>query len=206
MFAQTQTGSLTGTVTDDQGVALPGVEVTVDAPQLMGIRSFVSLANGSYRFPFLPPGRYVVTAKLPGFQDFSRPDVIVSVGVSIRVDIQVVQATEQIEVVVIAPSPTLDVKSSKLATVITSDLLENMPVGRSIFQAIQMAPSVIGSNASMVSVHGGVLMQSRYVLDGADITDPLRGYAAAVPTFDLVEEVEVVLGGLSAEHAKSSAG
>jgi len=205
-FAQRQTGSLTGTVTDEGGVALPGAEVTITSPALMGTRSFVTRDDGTFRFPAIPPGRYTVKIQMPGFQIVERPNVIINVGTTITVNFELKPTTISEEVTVTAASPVVDTKSSKLTEVYTSDVMENIPVGRDVYGIVQTAPGTLGSVSSMVSVHGSVLMQSRYVLDGVDITDPLRGYRASWLTFDAVEEVEMVLGGHSAENAKSSAG
>src|SRR3954469_20036745 len=77
-FARIQGGSISGTIKDEQGGVLPGVTVTaqgVDATQ-----TFVTEANGEYRFLNLAPGPYKVTATLPGFTTMVRDNVIVAVG------------------------------------------------------------------------------------------------------------------------------
>ncbi len=205
LLGQRQTGSISGVVKDDQGSPLPGVEVTVSSPSLMGTRSFVSLSDGSFRFPAVPPGTYRIVAKLAGFQTTERPDIMVNVGTNVTVNFELTPAAQEVELVVTAPTPVVDTKSSKLTTVYTSDIMKNIPLGRDVFYVAQTAPGTIGDVSAMVSVHGSVLMQSRYVLDGVDITDPLRGYRASSLTYDAVEEVEMVLGGQGAENAKSSA-
>ena len=64
--AQETTGTLTGKLTDGQGLALPGVTVTVTGPQ--GARSFVTDGEGRFQAPFLTPGSYDVRAELQGFK------------------------------------------------------------------------------------------------------------------------------------------
>jgi len=206
MFAQRQTGSISGTVTDENGAPLPGVEVSISSPSLMGMQSFVTSAEGTFRFPAVPPGNYVVKIQMSGFQTLERPGIIVNVGVTVSLEFELKQTAISEEVTVTASSPTIDTKSSKLTSVYTTDVIENIPVGRDVYGIVQTAPGTLGDVSAMVSVHGSVLMQSRYVLDGVDITDPLRGYRASWLTFDAVDEVEMVLGGHSAENAKSSAG
>ena len=58
--AQETTGTLIGRLTDPQGLALPGVTVTITGPQ--GARSVVTETDGTYRVPFLTPGTYDVRA------------------------------------------------------------------------------------------------------------------------------------------------
>jgi len=60
VYSQAMTGKIIGTVSDDQGVPLPGVAVEVSSPNLMGTRADVTSGKGLYRFINLPPGFYVV--------------------------------------------------------------------------------------------------------------------------------------------------
>ena len=55
-FAQRQTGSIRGTVVDEEGLPLPGAAVTVSGPAMLGTSSFVTSDTGLFRFPALPPG------------------------------------------------------------------------------------------------------------------------------------------------------
>ena len=67
VLAQTNpTGTISGKATDQQGLAMPGVTVTVESPALQGTRTAITSANGDYIFPFLPPGDYTVTVASPG--------------------------------------------------------------------------------------------------------------------------------------------
>src|ERR1017187_8513366 len=66
VFAQT-TGTIEGTVTDQNSGALPGVSVQLTSPAMRGTRTAVTGSDGPFRFAALPPGRYVVTGSLSGF-------------------------------------------------------------------------------------------------------------------------------------------
>ena len=65
--AQTTSGTITGRVVDNQSLAVPGVTVTVESPNLQGALSAVTSENGDYILPQLPPGTYTVTFALSGF-------------------------------------------------------------------------------------------------------------------------------------------
>ncbi len=56
--AQTTTGTISGRIVDSQGLALPGVTVTVAGPNLQGTLTVVSTENGDYMIPRVPPGTY----------------------------------------------------------------------------------------------------------------------------------------------------
>ncbi len=80
--AQQQTGSITGSVSDDSGAVLPGVNVTLTGDRIIGgTQSKVTDASGSYRFDRLAPGAYDVKFELQGFRTVDRPDVRISAGV-----------------------------------------------------------------------------------------------------------------------------
>jgi hypothetical protein len=149
---------------------------------------------------------YAVKVTLEGFQALERPGVIISVGSNVKVDFQLKVSPVEEEVTVVAPSPVVDVKSSTQSSIVTSDLIQNLPVARDVLYLSVTAPSVIDGGNSMISTHGATLQQSRYVLDGVDITDPMHGYRSTEIAFDAVEEVEMGLSGLGADIAKTAAG
>src|SRR5262245_44815986 len=82
--AQFQRGSIYGAVTDASGGVLPGVTVTLESSALLQPQTFVTAADGTYRFPALSPGVYNVTIDLAGFRSFLREGVQVSGGSNVR--------------------------------------------------------------------------------------------------------------------------
>src|SRR5690348_4896817 len=81
--AQVHGGNINGTVTDQQGGALPGVTVTLQGVDFS--REITTTADGSYHFLDLAPGSYKITESLNGFQTLVREGVIVEVGRDIDV-------------------------------------------------------------------------------------------------------------------------
>ena len=93
-FSQSRdTGALRGVVTDDQNAPLPGVNITVSSPNLMGARPTVTDANGEFRFPALPPGEYQLKAEIQGFGTAVRDKIRVTTTATLSVDIQMKPAT-----------------------------------------------------------------------------------------------------------------
>src|SRR5215472_19324470 len=93
--AQINPSHLTRTVKDAQGAVLPGVTVTATSPALIGTQSVISEANGEYRFPNLPAGTYVLTFELSGFQTLKRENIVLAVGQTLTIDMQLQLATLQ---------------------------------------------------------------------------------------------------------------
>jgi hypothetical protein len=209
-FAQTQTGSIRGKVktADEQGTALPGVTLTLSSRVMMGTQSFVSTDTGDFRFPACPPGEYIIKAELNGFQTAERPGIVVRVGMIVTIDLTMKESVLVEAVTVTAPSPVVDVGSSKIASSVTADIIRNIPIARDIYEVVKSAPSVVDEGINyrkMASVHGGTIQQTSYALDGVNLTDPQQGYPSKQVAFDAIDEVEFIIGGLSAEIGQSSA-
>jgi hypothetical protein len=86
------TGGLYGTAADQQGVALPGVTVTLSgngAPQVQ-----VTDAQGQFRFLFLQPGNYQLKAELPGFATSDDPKIVISANRNIETEVTLYPAVE----------------------------------------------------------------------------------------------------------------
>ena len=113
--AQTrQSGNLRGVVTDSQGTPLPGVTITVTGSALMGSETAVTNARGAYRIPVLPPGLdYSVVAELAGFETLRREGIVVRVGMTVTINLELREGTLEEEITVVAPSPAIDVVSTK---------------------------------------------------------------------------------------------
>src|SRR6476660_3430771 len=94
------TAQISGTVRDQTGAVLPGVEVTVTQTDTGLMRSVVTNETGSYTMPNLPVGPYRLEAALPGFSTFAQTGIVLTVGANpvINVNLSVGQVTETIEV------------------------------------------------------------------------------------------------------------
>src|SRR5206468_11827493 len=85
--AQGQSSAVQGRVLDESGAALPGVVVVVTHQGSGVFRQVVSNADGSYFVTGIVPGPYRITAELPGFRKYERPDVLLQIGNTATLDI-----------------------------------------------------------------------------------------------------------------------
>lgn len=215
--AQETTGTLIGRLQDSQGLALPGVTVTVTGPQ--GVKSAVSDADGSYRVPFLTPGVYDVRAELQGFKTVEQKGTTVSLGQTTTVNLQleVGGLTEVVQVT--GTTAIVDTTSTTTGAVISAEMLQTVPVGRRFTDALYLAPGVSNSGAAGTanpSMSGSTGLDNLYVVDGVNITN--TGYGAVGSysivfgslgtgtPFDFVQEVQVKTGGYEAEFGQSLGG
>src|SRR5262245_13138297 len=83
--AQSLTGALFGTVTDEQGGAVPGAKVRVSSPALIsGSATVLTDGRGQLRFPVLPPGTYAIDVELSGFNPYRERDVVIGVSTTLE--------------------------------------------------------------------------------------------------------------------------
>jgi hypothetical protein len=198
-FSQSkETGAISGTITDPQGTPLPGVTVTVSGPNLMGTRSTTTEAEGTYRFPALPPGDYTVTAELDGFNTVVRENIRLTTTTRLTVDIAMEQSALKEEVTVIAQAPTVDVKSAETASVtLSAEILRNIPYSQFSADIVQLAPAVSVDNVAYgASSNTGIA----YSMDGVNVADPEAGSAWVFLDHNIVEEAKVMGIGLPAEY------
>jgi hypothetical protein len=216
-FAQETTGTLTGRLVDSQGLGVPGVTVTATGQQ--GSKTAVTDADGSYRIPFLTPGSYSVRAELQGFKTVERQAVTVSLGstTTVNLKLEVGGLTEVVQVT--GMTAVVDTTSTTTGAVLSSELLQRVPVGRRFTDALYLAPGVSNSGAAGAanpSVSGATGLDNLYVVDGVNITN--AGYGAVGSysivfgslgtgtPFDFVQEVQVKTGGYEAEFGQSLGG
>ena len=69
-----QTGDITGTITSNDGLSMPGATITIESPAIQGTRTAVTDVNGIYVVRGLPPGEYVVTVEMDGMATVKRPE------------------------------------------------------------------------------------------------------------------------------------
>ena len=203
-FAQRQTGSLAGKVIDDQGNPIPGASVTLSGPALLGTEKYITTEGGDFRFPAVPPGQgYILLIEMPGFTTVKREEIIINVGMTVRLLIEMSPETLKEEVTVIAGAPTVDITSTKLSVTYTSELIKNIPLARSYGDIINTAPGVIPYGAFQYPgqfYSTGAMMRSNTVsLDGVSITDATQGISTLEIPFDIFEEIEFELSGHPAE-------
>lgn len=201
-FAQRQTGSLSGTITDTEGIVLPGASVTISSDKLMGDLTYVTSDTGSFRFPALPPGTFNIKVELPGFKTITQEEIIVRVGKTTTLNIALEVTALEEEVTVIGLTPTVDVSATKVSVSYTADLIRNIPMGRDLYDLITSAPGVVSEDVTYrrtASTHGSTVRGNQYSFDGFLMNDPVVSYLATNVNFDSFDEVEIELLGHPAE-------
>src|SRR5436190_10704937 len=140
--AQQQTGRIDGVVTDSTGAVVPGASILLTGPTIAQLEATTG-TNGDYHFLNLPPGAYIVTAKLPGFADVVRENVIVSTGGSTQIDLQMRPPGVTETVTVTGASPVIDVRRTTNEVTFDQTQLQEIPTARDPWVLLQQTPGVL---------------------------------------------------------------
>jgi hypothetical protein len=137
------TGAVTGKAMDGSGGLIPGVEVSVTSPSMIGgARSAPTDETGSYRFTLLPPGQYRVTFALPGFKTLNVEGVQVDAGATMTINGKMEVASVSEEVTVTSQAPTIDLEAATVGVNWGKGNLDNLPWGRSVVALAGMVPGM----------------------------------------------------------------
>jgi hypothetical protein len=208
-FAQEQTGSISGTVTDSSGAVLPGV--TVEAKSLAtGAVAATAVTDGAgvYRFIGLRPGKYEVTGKLQGFTPAKTAepvDLRLGQMLSVALSLGVEGVAETVSVT--AESPLIDTKQNARQSNIRDEQIELLPHGRDFTSLVTQAPGANSENKlGGLSIDGASAGENRYIIDGIETTDLQDGTSGKNLNVDLVEEVQIKSSGYTAEYGGALGG
>ena len=206
------TAQITGTVRDQTGAVLPGVEITATQTETGIARSTITNETGSYVLPNLATGPYRLEAALPGFRSYVQTGIVLQVNSNpvINPTLKVGQVTEQIEVQ--ANAALVETRASGVGQVVENERILELPLnGRQVTDLITLAGAAVNtatpaSNSRVikgrasVAVAGGFGWSVAYILDGVTHNDPYDNLSLPFPFPDALQEFKVETGGLSAQN------
>src|SRR5580704_12648498 len=217
LFGQA-TGSISGTVSDASGSAVPGAKVTVTAPATGVTRSSTTNEKGEYVIPLLGVGNYNVQVDLQGFQTAEAKDIRLQVDEHRELDFKLTPATVQTSVEVSATAVSIQTSDATLGQVITSQQVADLPLnGRDFVQLATLTPGVSqetnpnsffnggpSSEASArgsysLSVGGSRANSTDWLLDGNDNNELTSGAISILSSIDSIQEFKVLTYNYSSE-------
>jgi hypothetical protein len=220
LSAQTTYGSIAGAVTDPSGAAIADAQASLTNLGTAEKRVQTTGPDGLYDFVNLIPGKYRIEIEKTGFKRTTRPEVIVEVGQSVRIDLsmQVGDVTQTVEVS--GETPQLQAETSSLGQVVEERKANELPLnGRNVFNLISLAPSVVpqGSAAGTpvgvnpfgwgnYQVNGSFGNESAEYLDGQPLNIGYINLPVVIPTQDSIQEFKVQTSNLGADWGKFSGG
>jgi hypothetical protein len=208
------TGSLNVSVVDSSGNAVVGAVVSAKTSESLRGASGATNSDGTVKLNFLDPSsKYVVNVKASGFASSSASNITVVSGQIRGLSLVVSAATAGIDDVVVVASreALIDTTSAQQGLDITLALTESLPTGRNYQSYLQLAPSVKPTSTGNPSSKSGVNYRDAfgqvgrstdniYYIDGVNVTNVDNGLANSNLNSEIIQEQQVLTGGLSAEY------
>jgi hypothetical protein len=223
--AQSTFGSISGTVADASGAAVPDTQVTLTSLATSAKQSVTTGSDGLYAFVNLNPGAYRVDAEKTGFKHFKRDNIVVQVQQAVRIDLtmEVGAVTQTVEVT--AETPLLTPTDTSLGQVINERETNEIPLnGRNVFSLITLSPAAVAGGSGSGGATGGSQVgpnpfswgnyqvggsfgnQSAEYLDGQPVNIGYINLPVLIPDQDAIAEFKVQYNNLGPEWGKFSGG
>lgn len=212
-FAQTERGTIRGTVFDGTGALIAGASVTVrdKATQLTTVTQ--SESAGNYTVPNVKAGFYVVTVEMPGFKQLVRDNVKVDVAGVTGLDLQLAIGEQSEKVTITSEGPQLKTESSEFNTAVEPKAYIDLPLnasgGRAASAFILLTPGVTGTPGfGGARVNGGVRFSREIQVDGLSMTTAEVGGDERQMSYspESIQEFSIATTGYSAEFGNTGGG
>jgi hypothetical protein len=209
-FAQLNTGTITGTVTDSSGALIPDVKVTVRNTATNVARGSSTSSAGVYTVSDLIVGPYEVTFESPAFKKLVRTGITLDVTQVVRVDgkLEVGAVTESVEVT--GQLPYINTDNPEVGTNLNRNDLLDVPLsisGGRYPEALAYSIMPGASGGTWTShINGSASFSKEVLLDGASVTTYMADFAETSVSAESLQEMKLQTSGQSAEFGRSQGG
>jgi len=215
-FSQSSTGSISGTVTDQNNAVVLGATVFGKNTETGFVRSAVTNSSGLYRLTDIPSGPYEITIEAASFRKLERGGITLDVGQIAIID-AVLQPGEIVDSVTVNENASmLNSSTAEVSTRFDSRRLSELPISsnRSVYNVLLSTPGVaqlVTGQANFAtglsfSANGGRIRSNNFMLDGQDMNDPtFTGAEVALNNPDAIREVSIITNQFKAEYGHNAA-
>ena len=198
-WAQVDRATLSGTISDASGAKVEAAKVSVGSLATGFKRETRASNSGAYQIPGLPVGSYTVTVAKEGFNTAKFEAVVLAVGQSRTLDVELTVGLVSSAIEVAANATPLDQTNAEIGTVIGEQQIRNIPLnGRHWASLMQLAPGAVNvgeGNQNSIRFFGRPRDDNNWTFDGVDSTgikDPRQeGNLRLVISTDSIAEFRV---------------
>ena len=222
-------GSISGSITDPTGAAIAKAAITLVNPNTGVKQSVVADDHGSYSFPVLPVGSYVLEVNHPGFKPYRRTGIVLDTSRALQLDV-VLLVGERSDAINVSDSAVhLETSSSQMGEVINSEQMSAVPLdGRSYTDLLSLqagvapATSITSStvqdvgasalspsgdlNPGTISINGQREFANAFIVNGSDAEEDVNMGTAIIPNLDSIAEFRILTSNFDAEYGEFSGG
>jgi hypothetical protein len=219
--AQQFKANVTGTVTDAQGAVIPGVTVTAINTDTNVPSVSVTDSDGVFSIKDLVPGKYKVTAALPGFKTFVREGIILHTAETATIQVKLDLGKVEETVTVSAGLSEVETNQSVLSQTMDNKKVSELPLnGRQVYMLLQLTSGTLFTQQTFgatgfsgtrawdvngnVTIHGSRTGNNEFLIDGA--SNAGTGGWTYAPPVDAIEEFKVDSASTSAQYGHTSGG
>ncbi len=216
--AQSLNASISGTVTDPAGAAVPDAQLALTSVATGAVAKATSGPDGLYSFPNLLPGAYELKATAPGFRDFIQRGITLNISTPARLDIRLELGTAVQTVEVSANAQLLSTETGTRQEGITPETLKELPLSMgnnprsSAAFAILMPGVSTGGTANPFDarINGGLQSGDEAVMDGVSMQQGFMNQNGMVSIFqdfpmtpDMVSELKLLTANYEPEYGST---
>jgi hypothetical protein len=220
-FAQRDLGTVTGSITDAQGAAVPNAKLTLTEDATGVSYTIVTNESGSFTRPALKAGTYTVTIEAAGFQKAQEKNILVNPGEPrvLNIPLQVGNSTQTVEVT--ASAPLLQTETPTIGASLNTAQVTELPLGgqRTFTFLARLSPGVVtAENGARDSLNGGFSAngvrssgENNYLLNGVDnntnVIDFINQASYVIgPSVEAIGEMSITTNGNNAEYGRAAGG
>jgi hypothetical protein len=213
------TASLQGTITDATGAVIPNATIALTETSTQVKHAAVSDGSGLYSFPNVPIGTYGLEVQEPGFETYTRSNIVLEVGSSISVNVKMAVGNSDQKVEVRADGLALQTQDTSFKQTIDEKTVTEMPLNGRVMTSLitlsgasapapgnDMATSKNFPTSVAISVAGGMGNETTYRLDGGDNMDYMTNVNLPFPFPDAVSQFSVETSALGAQQGQHPGG
>jgi len=214
--AQELSATLSGTVADATGAAIPNAAITVTQNGVNGVARVVdSDGSGNYVVTNLPAGTYSMTVVEKGFATYKATNIVLNVAEKHGLNVQMKAGAVDTTITVEDNPVSVDTENSSQAGTISGVQIRELELaGRNFQQLVTLQPGVVsqmgdetGAGATQMSVNGARATANNWTIDGADINDSgSNGTVINAPNVDAIQEFTLQRGNYDAGYGRSGGG
>jgi hypothetical protein len=224
--AQSDQGSIAGTILDSSGAVVGGAEIVATGAQTGTVYKTTSSSDGSYRLPYVRIGVYDLRISGTGFKTAERTGVVVQVNTVSALDVTLQAGDVKETITVVADAPTLQTESSDIGTVVSTRQIKDLPLaltasGQSFLRSAEsfvfLTPGTTGPGTNSDSPAGGIFesklsggqnFATEVILDGISTqrSDSGSAYDQTAPSVEALNEFKVLTSTIPAEFGRTTGG